>query len=49
MRSRPGASIVVYNAAYEPSNATASYENLIAAMHEASLLPGVSVVTLSYG
>jgi hypothetical protein len=45
----PDASLVVYDAAYEPNNATASYENLIEAMHEASLLPGVSVVTLSYG
>ncbi len=45
----PGASIVVYNAAYEPSNATQSYLNLIEAMQEASKLPGVSVVTLSYG
>jgi len=45
----PGASIVVYNAAYEPDNATASVENLIEAMQQASKLPGVSVVTLSYG
>jgi hypothetical protein len=45
----PGASIVVYNSAYDPNNATTSFENLIEAMHEASLLPGVSVVTLSYG
>ncbi len=28
----PGASIVVYNAAYDPNNATASYQNLIDAM-----------------
>ncbi len=45
----PGASIVVYNAAYEPNNPTASFENLIEAMQQASKLPGVSVVTLSYG
>jgi hypothetical protein len=45
----PGASIVVYDAAYLPDDATTSYVNLIDAMHEASLLPGVSVVTLSYG
>ena len=45
----PGASIIVYNAAYDPNNATASFENLIAAMQQASKLPGVSVVTLSYG
>ena len=45
----PGASIIVYNAAYEPNNPTASFENLIAAMQQASKLPGVSVVTLSYG
>ena len=45
----PDASIVVYNAAYDPNNATASYLNLIDAMHEARSLPGVSVVTLSYG
>jgi hypothetical protein len=44
----PDASIVVYNAAYEPDDAKASYLNLINAMYEASLLPGVSVVTLSY-
>ena len=44
-----GASIIVYNAAYEPDNATASFENLIEAMQQASKLPGVSVVTLSYG
>jgi hypothetical protein len=45
----PGASIVVYNAAYEPNDPTASFENLMAAMQQASKLPGVSVVTLSYG
>ena len=45
----PGASIIVYNAAYEPNNATASVENLFTAMQQASKLPGVSVVTLSYG
>ena len=45
----PGASIIVYNAAYEPNNATASFENLLEAMQQASKLPGVSVVTLSYG
>jgi hypothetical protein len=45
----PGASIIVYDAEYEPSDATASYENLLAAMQQASKLPGVSVVTLSYG
>ena len=52
-RGRPGASIVVYNAAYEPDNGTANYvrlfKNLIEAMQQASQLPGVSVVTLSYG
>ena len=45
----PGASIIVYNAAYDPNNGTVSFENLIAAMQEASKLPGVSVVSLSYG
>jgi hypothetical protein len=45
----PGASIIVYNAAYEPDDATASFENLLEAMQQASQLPGVSVVTLSYG
>ncbi len=45
----PGASIVVYNAAYEPNNPTASVQNLLLAMQQASKLPGVSVVTLSYG
>ena len=45
----PGASIIVYNAAYEPNDATASFENLLEAMQQASQLPGVSVVTLSYG
>ncbi len=44
----PGASIIVYNAAYEPDNGTASFENLLTAMQQASKLPGVSVVTLSY-
>ena len=45
----PGASIVVYNAVYEPNNSTASVQNLLEAMKQASTLPGVSVVTLSYG
>jgi len=45
----PGASIIVYNAAYDPNNATISFENLMAAMQQASKLPGVSVVTVSYG
>jgi MBG domain-containing protein len=45
----PGASIVVYNAAYDPNNGTTSFENLFTAMNQASKLPGVSVVTLSYG
>ena len=45
----PGASIVVYNAAYDPNNSTASFQNLLEAMQQASKLPGVSVVTLSYG
>jgi hypothetical protein len=45
----PGTSIIVYNAAYEPDNPTVSFENLIEAMQQASKLPGVSVVTLSYG
>jgi hypothetical protein len=45
----PGASIIVYNAAYEPNNAAASFDNLIEAMKQASELTGVSVVTLSYG
>ncbi len=44
----PGASIIVYNAAYEPDNGTVSFENLLTAMQQASKLPGVSVVTLSY-
>ncbi len=45
----PGASIIVYNAEYEPSDPTASSENLLTAMQQASEIPGVSVVTLSYG
>jgi hypothetical protein len=45
----PGASIVVYNSAYYPNDPTTSFENLIKAMNQASQLPGVSVVTLSYG
>ena len=45
----PGASIVVYNAAYDPNNGTTSFENLFTAMQQASERPGVSVVTLSYG
>jgi subtilase family serine protease len=45
----PGASIVVYNAAYVPTNPDTSFINLMDAMQEASKLPGVSVVTLSYG
>jgi MBG domain len=45
----PGASIVVYNSQYEPNNGTASIQNLLLAMQQASKLPGVSVVTLSYG
>ncbi len=49
----PGASIIVYNAAYEPGNtnaiAAANFKNLIEAMQQASKLSGVSVVTLSYG
>ena len=45
----PGASIVVYNAAYDPNNPTTSSPEPVSAMQQASLLPGVSVVTLSYG
>jgi hypothetical protein len=45
----PGASIVIYNAAYDPNSGIISFENLILAMQQASKLPGVSVVTLSYG
>jgi MBG domain len=45
----PGASIVVYNAAYDPNDLATSFENLFTAMKQASELPGVSVVTLSYG
>jgi hypothetical protein len=45
----PGASIVVYNAAYEPNDPTQSFDNLMLAMQQASKLPGVSVVSLSYG
>src|SRR5271157_3682593 len=45
----PGASIIVYNAAYDPNDSTTSFENLFLAMNQASKLPGVSVVTLSYG
>jgi hypothetical protein len=45
----PGASIIVYNSVYDPNNAVASVEDLITAMHTASELTGVSVVTLSYG
>jgi hypothetical protein len=45
----PGASIVVYDAAYDPNDPTTSLLNLFWAMQRASQLPGVSVVTLSYG
>jgi hypothetical protein len=45
----PGASIVVYDAAYEPNDPTQSLLNLFQAMQQASQIPGVSVVTLSYG
>ncbi|WP_165226789.1 Ig-like domain repeat protein [Aquisphaera insulae] len=45
----PGASIVVYNSAYLPNDSTTSLRNLMTAMQEASRLPGVSVVSLSYG
>jgi hypothetical protein len=45
----PGASIVVYDAAYYPNAPTTSLLDLFTSMHLASLLPGVSVVTLSYG
>ncbi|MGO9468383.1 MAG: MBG domain-containing protein [Isosphaeraceae bacterium] len=38
----PGASIVVYNAG-------STFQDLVEAMQQASKLPGVSVVTLSYG
>jgi hypothetical protein len=45
----PGASIIVYNSEYNPNDPTGSFENLLKAMQQASKLPGVSVVTLSYG
>jgi hypothetical protein len=45
----PGASIVVYDAAYYPDDPTTSLLDLFTAMQQASQLPGVSVVTLSYG
>ncbi len=45
----PGASIIVYNSAYDPNNNTSSLQNLIEAMQQASEIKGVSVVTLSYG
>jgi hypothetical protein len=45
----PGASIIVYNATYDPNNLTVSFENLLTAMKTVSTMPGVSVVTLSYG
>jgi hypothetical protein len=45
----PGASIVMYNSAYLPDDATTSFVNLLEAMQQASEVPGVSVVTLSYG
>ena len=49
-RLRPrGASIVIYNAAYSPTNESYSVANLFTSMKLASELPGVSVVTLSYG
>ena len=48
-RNCPGAKIIVYDAEFEPSNTTASFENLLTGMQSASKLPGVSVVTLSYG
>jgi len=43
----PGASIVVYNAAYDPNNSLTSLQNLLLAMKQASLINGVTVVTLS--
>jgi len=45
----PGASMIVYNADNNANSAAASIEDLIEAMQQASKLPGVSVVTLSYG
>ena len=45
----PGASIVVYDAAYYPNDPTTSLLDLFTSMQQASMLPGVSVVTLSYG
>jgi hypothetical protein len=45
----PGASIVVYNAAFYANDPNTSALNLFRAMKQASMLPGVSVVTLSYG
>jgi Bacterial Ig-like domain (group 3) len=42
----PDASIIVYNA---DNNAGNSIATLVDAMHTVSLMPGVSVVTLSYG
>ncbi len=45
----PGASIIIYNSQYNANNSTLSTQNLLNAIHQASLLPGVSVVSLSYG
>jgi hypothetical protein len=45
----PGASIVVYDAAYYPNDSTTSLLDLFTSMQQASKLTGVTVVTLSYG
>ncbi len=45
----PGASIVVVNSAYDPYDSVISFQNLMAAMRQAAQIPGVSVVSLSYG
>ncbi len=44
----PGASIIVFNAATNPSTGIASIPTLIEAMQQAATTKGVSVVTLSY-
>ncbi len=45
----PDASIIVYDAEYESNNSNASFLNLLQGMQQASEIPGVSVVSLSYG
>jgi hypothetical protein len=45
----PGASIIVYDAAYYPNDPNTTTEDFLTAIQQASKLPGVSVVSVSYG